>query len=77
MKLSKTQQDLYEALRNGVVIYYMPYAGNFNPHAYFFRSDSNQRVTAAADALQKKGIAKLAGGWRDRKLVLSEEGRIE
>lgn len=50
MKLSKTQAELLEAVNNGVTLHYMPYAGWFNPQAYYYRSDNSQRCTAAAKA---------------------------
>ena len=54
--LPKTQADLLEALRNGVEVLYMPYRGWFNPTPYYFRKDNGKRVTAAANALIRKGL---------------------
>ena len=71
-KLSKTQQELLDALKAGVVVHYMPYAGRFNPRDYFSRSDNFQRVTAAAHALIDKDFAKITGGYSQRRLTLIE-----
>lgn len=57
VKLSKTQQELYDALNSGVICYFMPYRGRFNPNAYYFRKDNHKRCTAAAQALLEKGLA--------------------
>jgi hypothetical protein len=51
----------------------MPYAGRFNPTAYFFRSDNLKRCTAAANALVAKGLAKHQGGFSRERIVLIEE----
>lgn len=56
-KLSKTQQELLDAMKSGVRVIYMRYMGTFNPKAYYFRADNNKRVTAAATALLEKGYA--------------------
>jgi hypothetical protein len=69
-KLSKTQQDLLDAMKRGVTVHYMPYAGRFNPTAYYFRTDTMKRCTAAADALIQKGLAKVEGGFSKEKLAL-------
>ncbi len=69
MKLSKTQQELLDALRSGVILHYIPYAGRFNPNAYYFRSDNMKRCTAAAEALIAKGFAEVyAKDWRGHKV---------
>ena len=62
MKLSKPQQDLVDAMKQGVTIHYMGYTGRFNPHAYYFRADTNKKCTASADALIDKGIARRTDG---------------
>lgn len=68
--LSKAQQELLDALKTGVVVHYMPYAGSVNPRPYYFRADTMKKCTAAADALISKGFAVLDGGWSREKLVL-------
>ena len=69
MKLSKTQQELLDAMRSGVVVHHMPYAGRFNPTAYYFRNDNMKRCTAAAEALLNKGFAEKYGvDFRGHKL---------
>lgn len=56
-KLSKTQQELYDALKAGVILHYMPYAGRFNPNPYYFRHDNMKLCTAAAKALLERDLA--------------------
>lgn len=70
--LSKTQKDLLDAMKAGVTVHYMPYAGNWNPRPYYFRNDTMKRCTAAAEALRAKGFAELVGGFRKERLVLKE-----
>jgi hypothetical protein len=55
-KLSKTQQELLDAITGGTRVHYMPYMGNFNEKAYYFRCDTLKRRTAAARALLEKGL---------------------
>lgn len=70
-RLSRTQQDLFEAMKSGVYCKYMPYQGRFNPTAYYYRSDTMKRCTAAAEALLKKGLVEVKDkDWRGHKLVL-------
>lgn len=72
MKLTAKQQELYDALKQGVVVHYMPYMGRFNPSAYYYRHDTHQKVTVAADALVKKGLAeRYDEDWRGHKLRVS------
>lgn len=59
MKLSKTQSELLEAMKGGVVCHYMPYRGWFRPQDYYFRSDTGRRCTAAARSLCDKGLVKV------------------
>jgi hypothetical protein len=73
VKLTSTQQALLDAMKSGVAVHYMPYAGRFNPTAYFFRSDNLKRCTAAANALVAKGLAKHQGGFSRERIVLIEE----
>ncbi len=69
-ELSKTQAELLEAIQNGVVCHYMPYAGRFNPTAYYFRNDTMKRCTAAAKALCRKGLVeKVDAGIHGHDLV--------
>lgn len=56
MKLSKTQQELYEAMQAGTICYFIPYAGRFNRSAYYFRDGTHARCTAAARALLERGL---------------------
>lgn len=70
--LSQTQQDLFDAMRRGVVVHHMPYMGRLNPSAYYFRDDTNKRCTSAALALISKGIAESRGRHDNKTLVLKE-----
>lgn len=69
MKLSKTQQELLDAIASGVTVHFSPYAGRFNPHEYYWRDDTMKRCTAAASALVDKGfVDKVDVSWRGHKL---------
>ncbi len=59
MKLSKTQQELLDAMKKGVMVSYMPYMGRFRPVPYYYRCDSMKRCTAAAQALKAKGYVEV------------------
>lgn len=77
-KLPRTQQELLDALRSGVVCHYMPYSGRFNPAAYWFRGDNMKRCTAAAEALIAKGFAEtFDDSWRGAKLRPKQEQEQE
>lgn len=54
-KLSRTQQELLDAMKEGVTCFYMPYIGRFGG-AYYFRSDNHARCTSAANALFRMGL---------------------
>jgi hypothetical protein len=70
VKLSKTQQDLHDAMLKGVKCRYMPYMGTFNPNAYYYRNDTMKRCTAQARALLAKGLLKeMDRDWRGHSLV--------
>lgn len=56
-KLSKTQQELLDAMKGGVKVVYMHAIGSWNPQAYYFRDDNYKPCTAAAKALLEKGFA--------------------
>ena len=71
-KLTEAQAELLEAMRRGVRCIYMPYAGWFNPAAYYLRTDSHKRCTKTAKALLKKGFVKQVGIGHDVKLVPNE-----
>lgn len=77
MKLTKTQQELFNAMKAGVSVYFMGYMGRFNPSAYYYRADNNRRVTAAAKALLEKGLATLSGDLRDRELKLKDAPNVK
>lgn len=69
MTLSKTQQDLLDAMKRGVVVFLRnnPSAGH-----YFERSDRHDRFcTASAQAMLKRGLARI----EDDKLILTEPAK--
>lgn len=70
--LSKSQQELLDALKAGIVVRYSPYMGRFSPTAYYYRNDNFKRVTAAANALIEKGYAQKVGKYQGVKLELKE-----
>jgi hypothetical protein len=72
-KLTDRQAALLQAMRDGVKVRFMGYMGRFNPNAYFYREDTHERVTTAATGLQRRGLAKLVGGYNDRTLALTEQ----
>jgi hypothetical protein len=55
-KLSETQRELLDAMESGVVVRFMPYMGRFNENEYYYRTDNLKRCTAAARALEDKGL---------------------
>lgn len=55
-KLPKKQQELLDALKRGVPVHYME--GWYSRKSYWFRGDTFQRVTATANALMDKGLAR-------------------
>lgn|GEM_PF-5118643 len=67
-KLSRTQQDLLDAMKAGVVVHSM--RGNSRNSAYFFSNDTRRPCTAAAFALRDKGLARIDGEWNSARLVL-------
>jgi hypothetical protein len=69
-KLSKTQQELLDAMKAGVVVHYTPYMGTWNPNEYYFRADNHKKVTAAAKGLIDKGLAQKVGQYHKVKLEL-------
>lgn len=72
-KLTAPQRELYEAMLNGCTCFYMPYAGRFNPSAYYFRTDNMKRCTAQAKALLKRGLVeKYKEDWRGHKLRVKQ-----
>lgn len=75
IRLTKTQSELLTAMKAGVVCYYMPYMGRFNPKAYYFRNDTMKRCTAAAQALLEKGLVEIKDkDFRGHRLVIKSEG---
>jgi len=79
MKLPKTEQELYDAMKAGAVVYYMPYMGRFRPNAYYFRSDNHKRCTAVVKKLLSKDLveryeqAPFSGDHKIRIKVLPNE----
>jgi len=68
MKLTARQQDLLDAIRRRVQVFYSPC--RLGTAAYYYRSDSNDKCTAEARALLNKGcVAKEFMKWRYHVLV--------
>lgn len=62
--MTNLQQELYNAMKNGVVVHYM--AGL---NQYFFRSDTMKHCTKQARALLKAGLVEeYKKDWRGSKL---------
>lgn len=74
--LTERQAALLEALKAGVKVHYMGYMGRFNPNAYYYREDTHERVTAQANALIKRKLARLTDGYQHRQLVLRDESCV-
>ena len=73
--LNAKQQELLDAMREkGVKCHYMPYAGSFNPTAYYFRTDTMRRCTATAQSLLDRGLVKKADvkPYGDHNLIFKE-----
>lgn len=70
IKLSKTQVELLRAMREGAEIHYQRYMGTFADRQ-FWRVDTFKPVTAAADALVNKGLAKI----HEANLILTDAGK--
>jgi hypothetical protein len=68
-KLTDRQAELLEAMRSGTRVYYMPYAGRFNPRPYYWRADTYRRCTQEAKALLNRGlVVKCNETWRGHQL---------
>ena len=73
-KLSKTQQDVVDALNSGVRIIYMRYMGTFNPSSYYYREDTYKRVTSAVKRLLDLGVVeKTKKSYGDHEIGLKSE----
>jgi hypothetical protein len=70
VKLTKTQQELLDAMKAGIVVRYAPSLGRFNPTSYYYRDDNFKKVTAAANALISKQVAQKSGLHHRATLVL-------
>lgn len=57
-KLSPLQQNLYDAMRQGVRVHWMPYQGRFGG-AYYFRSDTMKHCTKQVEALLKRKLVEV------------------
>lgn len=74
MKLSKTQQELLDAMKSGVEVIYMPYMGRFNPQDYYFRADNHKRCTAAAKKLKALGLVEVFDkDWKGHRLRIKKD----
>lgn len=73
VKLSKSQQDLLDAMAAGVQVRFTPYMGRFNPKDYYYRCDTQKKCTAAAQSLLEKGLVeKFEQTWRGHQLRIKE-----
>lgn len=54
IKLSPTQQELHDAMKIGVLVYYRKFGIGTGP--YYFRSDTYRHCTAPARALLRLGL---------------------
>lgn len=69
MKLSKSQEELLDAMKRGVVVH-----GIFGIDSYYFRSDSFRRCTRPAEALIARGlIERFNDSWRGCTLRVKEK----
>jgi len=59
IKLSKSQQVLFDKLKAGEVVCYMRAVPRLNPSEYFYEWESGDRCTQAARGLINKGLAKI------------------
>ena len=66
--LSKTQQELADAMKAGVIVHY----GWSRAGGYYFRADNLKNCTAAALALLSKGHAVSVGMYTDRTIALKD-----
>jgi hypothetical protein len=72
-KLSPLAQELYAAMQKGMVCYFKPYMGQFNPCAYYYRDDNAKRCTRQAQALLKAGLVeRFDDTWRGHKLRVKQ-----
>jgi len=69
-KLPKTQQELLDALHDGVVVHYLQ-----GVDSYYWRQDNLKKVTSAACSLISKNLCKVEGSWNTSKLVLTDAGK--
>lgn len=76
IKLTSRQESLILAMQERRIrVHYMPYMGRFNQNDYYFRSDTMEHVTQAAERLKTLGLAVMEGRYSHEKLVLTEAGR--
>lgn len=65
MKLSKRQQDLFEAMQHGVIVYWMGCCLD----SYYFRGDTGRSCTATALALLRRELVeRYAVKWDGHRL---------
>ena len=61
-------------MKAGLVVYFFPYMGRFNPWAYYMRGDTSKKCTRDAEGLICRGLAQLTNE-RHAKLQLTDDGR--
>ena len=76
VNLSSAQQELYDAMKRGVICIFMKYSGA-NLGNYYFRTDNHKRCTATARALLDRGLVEIVNqDWRGHRLVVKKETQI-
>lgn len=77
MKLSKAQTELLDAMKNGVILHWMPWMGRFGG-GYYFRNDTMRSCTRTAQVLLRKGLVEIKDKkWNGHKLVYKRETSAE
>ena len=55
--MTEKMMKLLAAMAEGSNVHYMPYAGRFNPCAYYFSGHDMRRCTKQVDGLLERGFA--------------------
>ena len=70
-KLTPTQEQLLQDMRQGIRVKHMPYLGRFHPYSSFHYNDTWKKCTADAKGLICRGLAEIGN---DRMLKLTGTG---
>lgn len=69
--LTPSMQELLDAMKAGTICHFMPYAGSFQPNAYYFRNDTMKKCTRAARGLLERGlVVAISKSHYDRRHIL-------